>query len=157
MSPSSATVWQSDINDCLKVEQFPIRKEKKSKTYSSQTAGMRCVGAWSKSNLRRLTLETDNLQMMRDRLRNWYLSIGPHSPFSIPSFNEANVEEEEDRFQPEDHRQVFYHHGGGGKEGIFPDPGVLRSSIFSRSSNGQGQRRPRQFDSPIVMDPLLLL
>lgn len=43
-----------------------------------------------------------------------------------------------------------------GKEGIFSDPGVLCSSIFSRSSNGQGQRRPRQLDSPIVMDPLLV-
>lgn len=63
--------------------------------------------ACSKSNLRRITQETDNLQMMRDRPRNWYLSIRPHSPFSIPSFNKENLEKKEDRFQPEDHRQVF--------------------------------------------------
>lgn len=43
-----------------------------------------------------------------------------------------------------------------GKEGISSDPGGLCSSIFSRSSNGQGQRRPRQLDSPIVIDPLLV-
>lgn len=67
----------------------------------------------------------------------------------------GNRDKKVDRFQPEDHRQVFTVMVWG-KEGIFPDPGVLFSSIFSRSSNGQGQRRPRQLDSPIVMDPLLV-
>lgn len=92
--------------------------------------------------------------MMRDHPGNWYLSIGPRFSFSIPSFNRREGRNGAERHHPDGRRQVrsvmAALHGG-----ISSDPGPLSSSIFSRSSNRQGQKRPRWLDSQMVMDPLV--
>ena len=54
--------------------------------------------------------------MKRDHPGNWYLSIRPHSPFSIPSFNKGIREKNRGQISARRSQASVHRHGGGAKK-----------------------------------------